>query len=128
MTGKLLDTNIIIAAFAQETAVQSQLAAAADVFVPTIALGELYHGARQSGRAAANLARVDQFAANSTVLGCDAVTAQHYGEIRNALRLKGRPIPENDIWIAAIAVQHQLTLVTRDAHFSAVDGLLVEKW
>jgi tRNA(fMet)-specific endonuclease VapC len=128
MNGKLLDTNIIIAVFAQETAAQSQLAASAELFVPSIALGELYYGARRSGRAAANLARVDQFAADNTVIGCDAATAQQYGEIRNLLQLKGRPIPENDIWIAAIAVQHGLTLVTRDEHFSAVDGLVVEKW
>jgi len=128
VNGKLLDTNIIIAVFAQEAAAQSQLAATAEVFVPSIALGELYYGARRSGRAAANLARVDQFAADNIVLGCDAVTAQEYGEIRNLLRLRGKPIPENDIWIAAIAIQNQLTLVTRDEHFSAVDGLKIERW
>src|SRR5438309_795514 len=128
MSGKLLDTNIIIAPFAQDAAVQSQLAATQDVFVPSITLGELYYGARRSGRSAANLARIDQYAAHSTVLRCGTVTAQQYGEIRNLLRLKGKPIPENDIWIAAIAQQHQLTLVSRDEHFTAVYGLLVEKW
>jgi tRNA(fMet)-specific endonuclease VapC len=128
MNGKLLDTNIIIALFALDAAVQSQLAASPWIFIPSIALGELYYGAQRSGRAAANLARIDQFAARSTVLECDTSTARQYGEIRNLLRLKGKPIPENDIWIAAIAQQHQLTLVTRDDHFTAVDRLLLERW
>ena len=51
-----------------------------------------------------------------------------YGVIKQALREKGRPIPENDIWIAAIAQQYGLTLVTRDDHFTAIDGLTLEKW
>ncbi|MBN1284239.1 MAG: PIN domain-containing protein [Anaerolineae bacterium] len=53
---------------------------------------------------------------------------QRLGEIKNELQAKGRPIPENDIWIAAIAKQHDLTLATRDAHFGAVDGLQTETW
>jgi tRNA(fMet)-specific endonuclease VapC len=44
------------------------------------------------------------------------------------LRAKGHPIPENDIWIAAHAQQYELTLVTRDAHFSAVEGIGIEVW
>jgi len=59
---------------------------------------------------------------------CQATTAQQYGDIKNQLRAKGRPIPENDIWIAAIAMQYQLTLVARDGHFHEVDGLQVEAW
>lgn len=64
----------------------------------------------------------------SIVLGCDAETARRYGEVKNGLRQKGRPIPENDIWIAAIALQYDLTLVARDVHFGEVDGLKVEAW
>ena len=62
------------------------------------------------------------------MLPCDTATAQQYGDIKNQLRAKGRPIPENDIWIAAIAMQYQLTLVARDGHFHEVDGLQVETW
>jgi len=61
-------------------------------------------------------------------VGCDAVTAQQYGRIKNDLRAKGRPIPENDIWIAAVAVQHGLTVVSRDDHFTEVTDLLCEVW
>ncbi len=95
MNGKyLLDTNIIIALFAGDTAVKDNLARAEEVFVPSIALGELYFGARKSGRAKENLERIDEFAANSVVLECNTDTARRYGEIKHALRVKGHPIPE----------------------------------
>ena len=107
---------------------QLQLSAAGAVFVPSIVLGELYYGARKSGGATANVARVDAFAAENTVLVCDEDTARRYGELKDGLRVSGRPIPENDIWIAALARQHGLTLATRDAHFSRVAGLPVASW
>jgi len=130
MSGKvLLDTNIVIAIFAEETPVLERLAAAEEVFVPAVALGELYYGARKSGRAETNLARIDEFAVAAAILGCDTLTAQQYGRIKNDLRAKGRPIPENDIWIGAVAIQHDLAVATRDHdHFSQVLGLSVEVW
>jgi tRNA(fMet)-specific endonuclease VapC len=91
-------------------------------------LGELYFGARKSSRVAANLARIHTFKNRTTVLVCDEDTADEFGKIRELLQRKGKPIPENDIWIAAIAMQHGLTLVTRDEHFREVDGLTVERW
>src|SRR5918911_1643856 len=115
MSGRfLLDTNIVIALWANDVAVTSQLAVASEVFVPIIVLGELYYGARKSAWSAQNLARIDAFAARSSILVCDLTTAQQYGESKNALRAKGRPIPENDVWIAAVALQYSLTLATRD--------------
>jgi tRNA(fMet)-specific endonuclease VapC len=129
MSGRfLLDTNVVIALLEGEAVVKDQFAQAGEVFVSSIALGELYFGAGKSGRPQTNRARVDEFAANSAVLGCDTDTARRYGEVKNALRLKGRPPPENDIWIAAIALQHGLTLITRDGHFNEVDDLTVEVW
>ncbi len=129
MSGRyLLDTNVIIALFAGEPAVRDNLAQADEVFVPSIAIGELCFGARKSERAKENLARIDAFAGTSVVLGCDTETARQYGAIKNTLRIKGRPLPENDIWIAAIANQHNLALVTRDAHFGEVANLQVTPW
>jgi tRNA(fMet)-specific endonuclease VapC len=113
---------------ADEASVRTNLAQAEEVFIPSIAIGELYYGARKSGRTQENLARVDELVANSAVLGCDAETARRYGEVKNGLRLKGRPLPENDIWIAALALQHNLTLVTRDAHFQEVENLQAVTW
>jgi tRNA(fMet)-specific endonuclease VapC len=128
-TGRfLLDTNIVIALFAGEAAVEQRLIQSDEVFVPSIVVGELYYGTRKSTRVIENPERIDEFVASSTVLPCDTATAQQYGDIKNKLRAKGRPIPENDIWIAAIAMQYQLTLVARDGHFHEVDGLQVEAW
>ena len=129
MSGRLLlDTNIVIALFARDASVQDRMASSEEVFVPSIVFGELYYGARKSGRVRSNLARIDEFAASNSVLECDIETARQYGRIKNLLRTKGRPIPENDIWIAAVAQQYQLTLISRDEHFQAVDGLLLESW
>lgn len=124
----LLDTNIVIAAFLQDAAVAVGLSAAREVFVPSIVIGELYFGAYKSTRVQANLKRTTEFIAASTILVCDAATAQVYGQIKNALKLKGRPIPENDMWIAAVAMQHDLTLVSRDTHFNEIEGLTIESW
>ena len=124
----LLDTNIIIALFAAKRKVLQRLRRAERVFVPVIALGELIYGANKSGQARNNLARIEEFAAANTVLFCDLETARQYGRIKDRLRRKGRPLPENDIWIAALARQHRLTLVSRDAHFAEVENLPVKAW
>ena len=129
MNGRyLLDTNVIIALFAEDRAVKDNLGKAGEVLVPSIAIGELCYGARKSARAKENLARIDEFAANNVVLGCDIETARRYGDIKNTLQIKGRPIPENDIWIAAVALQHGLTLVTRDTHFGEIESLSIAAW
>ena len=124
----LLDTNIVIAFFSGEPAVIAKFGQADEILLPSIVLGELIFGARKSSRASDNLARIEDFSQQVVILACDSNTAQHYGAIKNALRLKGRPIPDNDIWIAAIARQYRLTLVTRDTHFAEVDDLLNETW
>src|SRR5438477_11929433 len=129
MNGKyLLDTNIVIAILAGETNVLERLVESDEVFVPVVVLGELYYGARKSAHVNRNISRIDGLAANSALLGCDLNTSRHYGRIKNELRAKGRPIPENDIWIAAVGKQHSLTLITRDAHLGEVDGLAIEAW
>ncbi len=124
----LLDTNVVIALFASETAVQEHLEQAEEVFVPSVVFGELYFGARKSDRVEENVTRIDEFALGSSVLGCDLSTAREYGIVKEKLQEKGRPIPENDIWIAAIARQYGLVLVTRDTHFEEIEDLQVEMW
>ena len=75
-----------------------------------------------------NIERIAELVATTTILGTDADTALYYGQVKTELRQKGRPIPENDIWIAAIALQYDLTLITRDAHFEYIENLLTEEW
>jgi tRNA(fMet)-specific endonuclease VapC len=129
VSGKyLLDTNVVIALFAGEPSVHRRFDLAAHVFLPNVVIGELYYGACASGSKAANLRRIEDFAKDSEVLFCDAQTARGYGDVRYDLRQKGRPIPENDVWIAALGLQHGLIVVSRDAHFDEVSGLLREAW
>ena len=129
MSGRfLLDTNIIIAIFADDRTLIDRLSVADEIFLPAVALGELYYGAGKSARSDANIGRIDEFAAAIVVLGCDQITARHYGQIKTDLRSKGCPIPENDIWIAAVARQHGLTLLSRDSHFAEIGDLPAQSW
>ena len=124
----LLDTNILIGILAKDEAILSRLVETEAVFLPSIALGELYFGAFKSAHPDDNAERIDRLAASTAILYCDGNTALHYGRIKTGLRAKGRPIPENDIWIAAIAQQHGLTVVSRDLHFREIENLTVAEW
>jgi tRNA(fMet)-specific endonuclease VapC len=124
----LLDTNIIIALFAKDPQIHDRISNVVEVFVPCIAIGELYFGAYKSVKVQENIIRIDEFALNNAVLSCNAETAKRYGDIKSHLKDKGQPIPENDIWIAAIAQQYDLTLVTKDPHFNAIENLKIKGW
>lgn len=129
MNGKrLLDTNIVIALFAEDPTVQQKLTQAAEVLLPSIVVGELYFGAYKSRRVEANVQRIHKFITQNAVLVCDQNTAQHYGKLKNDLKTQGKPIPENDLWVAALALQYDFILVTRDEHFDVVHNLRIESW
>lgn len=129
MSGKhLLDTSIIIELFAGDEEVVNQLEGAENIFIPCIAVGELHYGARKSKRFKENLEKIEQLGSTSVVLSCDGETGYWYGIVKDKLRRIGHPIPENDIWIAALGLQHGLSVATRDKHFQQVDGLKVEMW
>jgi tRNA(fMet)-specific endonuclease VapC len=103
--------------------VAKKIAALDEAFASVVVIGELLYGARLSLNPDKNLALVGSFASSITVLSCDRVTAEAYARLKQGLRKKGRPIPDNDLWIAATAVQHGLTLFSSDAHFDGVDEL-----
>lgn len=124
----LLDTNVLIALIAGEAAVTAAVTAASAVFVPAIALGELFYGAQKSGRPLQNLQAVERLSAAAAVLPCGVETARRYGELKARLRSAGTPLPENDIWIGALAVEHDLTLVSRDSHFAALPEITTVTW
>lgn len=124
----VLDTNIFVAYFNGEPAVIEQIIAARDVIVPVVALGELQYGAAASNRPQENHARIRELLSWAHLAVCDDVTAQFYGRIKAALRLKGRPIPDNDMWIAATAMQFGLPLASRDEHFRHIDNLDWHAW
>lgn len=124
----ILDTNIVIDLFAEDSLVKEKLKKADEIFLSSIVLGELYYGALSSSRKEENISRIENFAAESVILSINASTAIVYGKIKSNLRLKGTPIPENDIWLAAITGQYNLTLATRDKHFKKVKGINVVFW
>jgi tRNA(fMet)-specific endonuclease VapC len=129
MNGKaLLDTNIVIGLFAGEDAVVNRFSIDREMFLSSIVLGELFYGAFHSKRVKANIARIRELAAKVPVLSCNSATSERYGEIKQRLALRGRPVPENDIWIASIAAQHKLTVISRDTHFNEIDSIRVEVW
>lgn len=123
----LLDTSVVVDSFAGEPGAL-RLVATVRVILPCVTLGELFYGGENSPRRSAELARTAAFASANRVLPCDSDTARVYGEIKHRLRIRGRPIPDNDIWIAALARQYGLALATRDAHFREVESLVLAVW
>jgi tRNA(fMet)-specific endonuclease VapC len=126
MTGSkcLLDTSIIVHAFKKDN-ITAQLYTFSEIFVPSIAVGELYYGAYCSGNVKKHLDQLHEFLQNYTILVPDIFTADLYGSIKTTLKNKGKPILENDIWIAAIAAQFSLPIFTSDKHFKEIDNIVL---
>jgi tRNA(fMet)-specific endonuclease VapC len=123
----LVDTNAY-AAFkqGQPDAVEIIQRATRLAFNSTV-LGELLAGFAAGSREAKNRAELQQFLTSDRVhiLFIDDSTAAYYATVYRLLRSKGQPIPTNDMWIAASALQHGYALFSYDGHFQAVDGLHV---
>jgi len=121
----LLDTNRLSDALAEVDEVLDHLEAAEAIYVPAIALGELRSGFLGGRRAAQNETRLTWFLSQDGVstVSVDGPVTHRYAAIHRALRRQGTPVPTNDLWIAAIAVEHALVLYTRDAHFEHIAGL-----
>jgi len=129
MNGRyIVDTNIIVGLFANEDAICTRIHADAKIILSSIVLGELYFGAFKSVKTSENLRKINRLMADKIILNCDAGTAYVYGRLRNEQRMKGKPLPENDIWIAALAMQHNFILASRDKHFADIEGLNWECW
>ena len=91
-------------------------------------LGELHYGALRAQRREAQLTLIRDFLQTATLLLPDQSTSERYGQVKAELAGIGKLIPDNDIWIAAVARQFDLPLVTRDAHFMAVPALTTLAW
>ncbi|MFZ1082506.1 MAG: type II toxin-antitoxin system VapC family toxin [Candidatus Kryptoniota bacterium] len=129
MNGKLVvDANAFIAYRLGNPAAVRLINAADVLFLPVVVYGELLYGAANSSQSKNNLDAVELFAAHSILVPVDEQVARHYAEIRIALRKSGKPIPENDLWIAAICKKLDLPLLTQDEHFNFVMGLRVQPW
>jgi tRNA(fMet)-specific endonuclease VapC len=121
--GILLDSSVIIAHFRRKLDLFQLVQQGEPLFMPLVVLGELYKGAQKS---ATRL--IDGFLKVVAVLNPDEETAACYGRLAAYLERQGKKIPENDLWIAALAVALDMPLATRDDHFLRVDGLDVLMW
>ena len=96
--------------------------------LPVISLGEYLYGLRDSRRRTDNEAWLNRIFRAIRVAPVTLETARVYASLRSMLDGKGRPIPANDMWIAALALQHRLPVLSRDTHFDYVDGLTRISW
>jgi predicted nucleic acid-binding protein len=124
----ILDTNGLSAMADGDTNLEPLLQQAEEIAVPAIVLGEYKYGIRQSRHRARYERWLAEVLGSCRVLAVDEGTAGHYAEIRDELKRSGHPIPGNDLWIAALARQHALPLLSRDRHFDFVTGLKRVGW
>ncbi len=127
MSALVIDTNVYSGFMRGEQRAVRALRTAHEIHLPLIALAELLAGFAAGARPQKNRDELTRFMASPRVqvLKPDEKTAQHYADVFIALRKQGTPIPTNDLWIAALARQHRLPLLSFDAHFGAVPGLVL---
>ena len=124
----ILDTNALSAFVDGEAGVGEVLRRQGRAAIPVIVLGEFRYGIAQSKHRPAYEAWLEAQLPDFDVLTVTEETAVAYAALRIALKRSGRPIPANDAWIAALALQHRLPVLSRDEHFDVVPGLERESW
>jgi len=124
----ILDTNALSAFVDGDAGVGDILRRQARVAIPVIVLGEFRYGIAESRHRATYEAWLESQLTHFDVLGVTDATTFAYAALRVALRRIGRPIPANDAWIAALALQHRLPVLSRDQHFDAVPEVERKSW
>jgi predicted nucleic acid-binding protein len=124
----ILDTNALSAFADGDSKLHRTLSHADTLAIPVVVLGEYLYGIRGSRFKSRYEAWLSQHLHLFTLLRIGSETAIHYAEIRAELRALGRPIPSNDLWIAALVREYGFTLVTRDLHFRFVRRLALTDW
>ena len=119
----ILDTNALSAWAEGIAEIADPLRSANRLVVPSIVLGEYYFGIRQSRYRTRYERWLNRFLRNTEIAIIDANTASEYAGIRLELKQSGSPIPQNDIWVAALARQHGLDVLSNDRHFDIVSGI-----
>ena len=124
----ILDTNALSAFVDGEAAVGARLSVEARVAIPVIVLGEFRYGISGSRHRNAYERWLEDHLPEFDILAVTEPTTLAYARVRVALKRLGRPIPANDVWIAALALQHRLPVLSRDEDFDAVPGVRRETW
>lgn len=120
-----VDTNRLTDLFQGDAALADRLGGCDEVWLPLVVLGEIRAGFLGGSQQPSNEVLLQEFLAKPTagVLLPDRETAEHYARLFVQLKRAGTPIPHNDLWIAALALQHDLVLITRDKHFEKIPQL-----
>ena len=126
--GLILDTNALSAIADAEPHASAQFVKARRAAIPVIVLGEYRFGIAQSRNKKSYERWLAELVSVCDVFVLDEETAIRYAELRGELKRAGTPIPSNDLWIAALARQHALPVLTRDRHFDLVKGLRRLDW
>lgn len=124
----IFDTNALSAFFEGDKAMGVALERTVRIFLPVIVLGEYRFGLLRSKKRRLIEPALDALEATATVLLVDTETVRPYAEIRDRLKIAGTPMPSNDLWIAALALQHALPIISRDVHFDRVRSLRRISW
>ena len=124
----ILDTNALSAFFDGDVGLHQLIVSVHRLSLPVIVLGEYRYGLMHSRDRRRIESRLARLVSVSSVLPVDSDTIAPYAEIRSELRRAGTPLPSNDVWIAALARQHVLPVVSRDAHFDVISGLTRTSW
>jgi tRNA(fMet)-specific endonuclease VapC len=121
----LLDSNAYSAMVRGQIEVTDRIREAEEMLLSIVVMGELLYGFHNGSRYRENRRILDEFLThpNVRVVTLTPTTAERFGEIFTSLRRKGRPIPTNDIWIAAQAIETDCGLLSSDPHFEAIEGL-----
>ena len=125
----LLDTNAYVALMRAHPGIAARVRRAERIYLSAIVAGELIFGFRNGTHYERNLGELDDFLSNPFVefLPVSYITADRFGRISALLRRKGTPMPTNDIWIAAHALESGAELLSFDRHFENIDGLVWTK-
>jgi tRNA(fMet)-specific endonuclease VapC len=120
-----LDTNRLTDLFQGDAELGTMLESCEEVWIPLIVLAEIKAGFLAGSRQPANELLLRKLLAKETVevLLPRRETAEHYARLFVQLKRAGTPVPDNDLWIAALSVEHDLILITRDSHFEKIPQL-----
>lgn len=124
----VLDTNAAVAIINNDRAAIDLLVQFDEWLLPVVVLAELRYGALKSSAVDKNLARLDDFRRSATIIDVTEAAARVQADLRYQASGLGRPIPDNDLWIAAMCVANNLPLATRDAHFDPFAQLTILRW
>jgi len=124
----MLDTNALSAMAERDPALLEVLSVTEILTLPYIAMAEFHYGLLGSVKPEAGLALLGRLAEAIPVLFPDFATVGHYARISDELKRKGRTIPHNDLWLAALSLQHGLPILSRDKHFDFVNGIQRISW